>query len=108
MLIASRGGASLFRDLAPWLALLLVFVVVGFMVVIYLRRSLHSEVTGRGQGFTLQDLRDLHRSGKLSDDEFEAAKAAMIGRLRPTKPTGKAEKWPEKPGNGAESETPQE
>ncbi|MEM6553726.1 MAG: hypothetical protein AAF750_16530 [Planctomycetota bacterium] len=33
-------------------------------------------------GFTLPDLRDLHRSGQLTDDEFENAKAMLLARSR--------------------------
>ncbi|MEM6393719.1 MAG: SHOCT domain-containing protein [Planctomycetota bacterium] len=33
-------------------------------------------------GFTLPDLRDLHRSGQLTDEEFENAKAMLLARSR--------------------------
>jgi hypothetical protein len=31
-----------------------------------------------GAGFTLADLRDLHRGGHMSDEEFERAKAQLV------------------------------
>ena len=95
-------GASLFGDVLPWLFILLVIVVVGFIIVIYIRRTITSDTSARGQGFTLQDLRDLHAAGQLSDEEFEQAKAAMIGRLTPAKSAEDPQDRPKKPGNGPE------
>ena len=32
-------------------------------------------------GFTLQELRDMHASGQLGDEEFQRARDSLIGRL---------------------------
>jgi len=73
-------SSRLLSNVLPWLILLIGVIVAGGVVMYVVRRSLNSERTA-SQGFTLQDLRDMHAAGELSDEEFERAKAMMIGRL---------------------------
>jgi hypothetical protein len=82
--LATAGAppsGSLFGQLWPWLAALLLLVCVGGVAIYVSRRSVGRDETGRSEGFTLQDLRDLHASGSLTDEEFERAKASVIGRV---------------------------
>jgi hypothetical protein len=81
---ASSPAGSLFGQVWPWLAALLVVVGAGAVVIYVLRRAVVGGDTGRREGFTLQDLRRLHASGALSDAEFEKAKASIIGHLKAT------------------------
>lgn len=75
----------------PWLILLVGFTVAGGVVIMFVRRWLRDEKGGGGTGFTLQDLRDLHASGELSEEEFTRARTAMIERAKgPVKPVDKA------------------
>jgi len=53
---------------------------VGALVIYLIRRSMGRRDSG-SDGFTMQDLRDLHASGALSDEEFVKAKASVIGRV---------------------------
>ena len=76
---ASRPG-DLFGQVWPWLAALLLVVGVGALVIYLIRRSMGRQDSD-SEGFTLQDLRDLHASGALSDEEFAKAKALIIGRV---------------------------
>jgi uncharacterized membrane protein len=62
--------------------------------------SQNSDVTGAG--FTLADLRDLHRKGHMSDEEFERAKAKIVQGY-----TVAAQKSA-KPENPAASSTPKQ
>jgi uncharacterized membrane protein len=64
-----------------WSAILVALVVAGFMVVSYVRRRLDRPEEAGSTDFTLADLRQLHRSGKISDQEFERAKAKILNRL---------------------------
>ncbi|QOV87870.1 hypothetical protein [Humisphaera borealis] len=59
---------------------LVAFVVVGLVVVSQVKKRLASDDEGKGQpgGFTLSDLRALHRNGQMSDEEFERAKGKII------------------------------
>ena len=73
-LAQSDGGAGVF----VWLAALLVLVIGLFVVVVWVRRRLSPNEDFHGDGFTLGDLRRMHKAGQLSDEEFEKAKAGMI------------------------------
>lgn len=61
-----------------WSLAVVVFILVGFVVVARLRHWLKEDDTPVGIGFTLSDLRQLHREGKMSDEEFEKAREKMI------------------------------
>jgi hypothetical protein len=78
----TQRGDQLLADVLPWLIVLVGVVVAGGMVIYIARRRLSAADDQSGDGFTLHDLRQLHLAGKLSDSEFERAKAAMIGRLK--------------------------
>jgi hypothetical protein len=63
---------------------LLILVVGGAYAVIWLRRrfwgSADEEVAP--MGFTLGDLRDLHKSGRISVEEFEKAKEKIVAAAK--------------------------
>ena len=64
---------------ATWWALVLVGVVlVGFYAVVQVKRWVTKPDEPSGAGFTLSDLRTLHRSGKMTTEEFEKAKLAIV------------------------------
>ena len=71
---SESGGFSVFA----MLGVLLLLVVGLFVIVWWVRRRLSPNEDFHGEGFTLGDLRRLHKSGQLSDEEFEKAKAGMI------------------------------
>lgn len=82
ILVAATTPAQpgrLFQDLLPWLGALVALVVIGGIIVALVRRSLRSDAGASPGGFSLQELRDLHDAGELSDEEFERAKAKLIG-----------------------------
>jgi cytochrome b len=61
-------------------AMLLVVVSIGAYGVIWLRKRLwgRDDPTLTSTGFTLGDLRHLHRAGKLSDEEFQKARDKIV------------------------------
>ncbi len=64
-----------------WLAAIAALAAaLGFAALVIRRRSLAPGPPAIG--FTLADLRDMHREGQLSDEEFEAAKAKILGETR--------------------------
>jgi hypothetical protein len=66
-----------------WSAVLILFIVGAFMVVMWLRRWIkEDDVPTAKIGFSLTDLRELHRRGEMSDDEFERARAKMTAAAK--------------------------
>jgi hypothetical protein len=62
--------------------LLVALIVIGWVTVWQVRRRLTSPDETSGVGFTLSDLRQLHKSGQMSDEEFERAKAKVVDAAR--------------------------
>ena len=69
-----------------WSCVLVAIIVVAFYIVLQLKRQLQDEEVdknpGASAGFTLSDLRQLHRDGIMSEEEFEKAKAKIIAAAR--------------------------
>ncbi|MGA2443335.1 MAG: SHOCT domain-containing protein [Tepidisphaeraceae bacterium] len=59
---------------------LLIIVLAGAYVVMWLRRRFWGPDDGEvpNLGFTLGDLRELNRSGQISDEEFKRAKEKIL------------------------------
>jgi hypothetical protein len=71
-----------------WSLGLLVLLVVGFTVALWLRKRMSpGGADFRAQGFTLADLRDLHKKGLMTDAEFERAKAQVVQGMAAPPPT---------------------
>lgn len=70
-------------DIVLWSLLLIGLIVAGWLTVWQVKRRLQQtdDVLGNA-GFTLSDLRRLHKSGQMSDDEFEKAKARVVDAAR--------------------------
>jgi hypothetical protein len=64
---------------------LLVLVVGGAYAVLWLRKRLWAtpeDEAVSGVGFTLGDLRQLHKSGQISEEEFAKAKEKIVAAAR--------------------------
>jgi len=61
---------------------LVALVIVGWVTVLQVRRRLTEPDESSGTGFTLSDLRRLHKSGQMTDAEFERAKAKVVEAAR--------------------------
>ena len=79
--VATAGAATTFSRLLPWLALLLLLVIIGTIILTALRRSLRRPPTSASDGFSLHELRQMHADGHLSDEEFQRAKTAAVERF---------------------------
>src|SRR4051812_1814242 len=56
-------------------------IIAAFVLIAYVRRRIREEdnsSSSGGPGFTLSDLRRLHKSGQMSDEEFERAKVKIL------------------------------
>jgi hypothetical protein len=62
--------------------ILVVLVIAGWVTVWQVRRRLTQPDESSGAGFTLSDLRRLHKSGQMTDEEFERAKARVVEAAR--------------------------
>jgi hypothetical protein len=63
-----------------WSVGLLVALVLGMVAAARLRRRLRQDDVqpAAASGFTLSDLRQMHRAGQLTDAEFERAKEKVV------------------------------
>jgi hypothetical protein len=66
-------------DVILWSAALLGLLMVGFLVAARLKRQFkQDDAPTPVMGFTLSDLRQLHRDGQLTDEEFAKAKEKIV------------------------------
>ena len=73
----SMGSALL------WSLVLIALLLIGFFVVARLRAWVKgSDEESPPIGFTLSDLRRLHREGKMTDEEFERARSQMVASAK--------------------------
>jgi hypothetical protein len=65
-----------------WIAVLMVVVVVGGLLLVVIRKRANDGAgRDRAVGLSLADLREMKADGRLSEEEFERAKAMVIGEL---------------------------
>jgi hypothetical protein len=76
--IPSEADVSLFLASAVLIGL----TVAGFVLVTWVKKKIRQTDDGPAVGFSLAELRQLHRSGKLSDEEFERARSKMVEALK--------------------------
>ena len=70
------------KAIVVWSLVLLAVVIVGFVLAIWAKRRLREPDPEPTIGFSLADLRELHRTGKISDEEFERARGKMAASLK--------------------------
>lgn len=66
-----------------WSIVLLILVVAGFAAASAVKRRLMKPDDAGAVGFNLSDLRALHRAGKMTNEEFEKAKRAILAGALP-------------------------
>jgi hypothetical protein len=76
-LAQAQTGSALF-----WALVLIFALVLMFGAVAAFRKWMKADDIPTGPGFTLGDLRRLHKEGKMTTEEFEKAKAALIGTTK--------------------------
>lgn len=80
--VLAQDSTGLFRSLV-WLGVLIAMVIAaGVLLVVLRRRFLGPDQVTSADPLDLESIRRMHREGELSDDEFEAAKEAILGSLR--------------------------
>ena len=78
--LAQSGVGAIFG----WSLVLIVLIFVAFFAVVRLRNWLREDQTPASIGFSLTDLRQLHREGKMTDAEFEKARNLMVAHAKRT------------------------
>lgn len=77
---SSSGNSASAQTIALWAAAMIGAIVLGAVVLFVLRRKLlGSDDSDSGDLLSLHDLRQMHARGDLSDEEFDVAKAALLG-----------------------------
>ena len=65
-----------------WTLVLIAAAIAGGAVVLLVRRRvMRSDAERRGHGLSLSDLRKMRDRGDLTDEEYERARAAIIGTV---------------------------
>ena len=64
------------------IGILLGVIVVAMVIVTWVKKRMRESDQPLSAGFTLSDLRQLHKSGQMSDEEFERAKAKVVEAAR--------------------------
>jgi hypothetical protein len=66
-------------EVIAWSAALLILLVIGMAAATRLKRRIkEDDEPAPALGFTLSDLRQMHRAGQLTDDEFNKAKDKIV------------------------------
>jgi len=68
---ATSRGSDWAGDVWLWGGLLLAAAGVGFIVLLLVRRRFSGSGQGSSATWTLQDIRQMHASGLLTDEEYE-------------------------------------
>lgn len=77
-------GSTSAQTIALWAAAMIGAIVLGAVGLYVLRRRLLGAPDSDGADMlSLHDLRQMHGRGDLSDEEFETAKAALLGLESP-------------------------
>ena len=75
-------------------SVILIVVLLLFGGVALYRKWMKSDEDSPAEGFTLSDIRKLHKAGQMTDEEYEKAKKILIGSVKAA-----AEKIPDKPAS---------
>jgi hypothetical protein len=66
-----------------WSGVLIGIVILAFLAYAQFKRWMREpETSSSSAGFTLSDLRELHRQGKMTEAEFELAKTKILGSAK--------------------------
>jgi hypothetical protein len=80
--LAAASGDSGMASVLGWSLVLIAMLVGAFFAIARLRAWLKKEDTPASVGFSLTDLRALHRAGKMTDEEFEKARNLMVAQTK--------------------------
>jgi uncharacterized membrane protein len=81
---SAPAGGQRSTDILVILGIVVALAVLVVIVALVIRRQLgkSQDVPQMAEGFSLGDLRQLHRKGKISDEEYAATKALVVAQSR--------------------------
>ena len=82
-ILANGSGAG---SVVFWGSIIIAVILIGGVIVFQLRKKLLDEddATGSDDPFGLQELRDLRKSGQISEQEYQKLRSALIAQLKST------------------------
>lgn len=80
-LIAASTEESYSR-VVLWSVVLIGALLAGFALVAWMKRRLNQPDEQVSPGFSLADLRDLHRKGQLSTEEYDRARSKLVASIK--------------------------
>jgi hypothetical protein len=80
-LLAQTDISSL-ASVIEWSAILLAIIILAFAGYSRFKRWMNEPDAPSAGGFSFSDLRELHRQGKITDQEFETARLKMVASAR--------------------------
>ena len=75
---AGDNATSLLGDVAIWLGIFVVLIIVLGVAAMAIRRKVNAPASTSTIGFTLADLRVMHERGEISLEEFDRARDRML------------------------------
>src|ERR1700723_3230696 len=103
--ILAQTDTSGVASVIEWSAALLVILILAFAGYSRFKRWMNEVDAPASAGFTFSDLRELHRQGKITNEEFESARMKMTAaakRKTAEMPKPLAETRKSAPGRAAE------
>ena len=80
---ATVQPGEVFFAIMPWMLILTGIVIVGWLLLVFIRRSTGDGDSSLDDGFTLGQLRKMRERGEMSDEEFEQARNVILGQHAP-------------------------
>ena len=80
--ILAQTDTSSLASVIEWSAVLLAILILAFAAYSRFKRWMNDTDTPTTAGFTFSDLRELHRQGKITNEEFETARLKMTAAAK--------------------------
>jgi hypothetical protein len=80
--LLAQSDTSSVASVIIWSAILLIILILAFAVYSRFKKWMTEVEAPAATGFSFSDLRELHRQGKLSAEEYEAARLRMVASAK--------------------------
>jgi hypothetical protein len=81
-LVILAADSAAYQSIFLWSLALIGLLLVGFFVVMWIKKRVQEPEQPVSVGFSLSDLRQMHQSGQLSDEEYERARTKLVATLQ--------------------------